>query len=108
ERRRRALGEALDEVKKKGVVAAPDTMGGVWQPYRGGWDKDVPEVETAVPEGQLITLSEKINRIPEGFAAHRKIAQLLRQRHERLSSGQEFDWGTAELIAYGTLLAEGT
>ncbi len=108
ERRRRALGEALDEVKKKGFVPAPETMGGVWQPYRGGWDTDAPEVATAVPEAELVAISEKINRVPEGFAAHRKIAQLLKQRHERLAAGQEFDWGTAELLAYATLLAEGT
>ena len=46
-RRRQALSEALDEVKKKGFVPAPDTMGGVWQGYAGGADASAPEAVTA-------------------------------------------------------------
>jgi 2-oxoglutarate dehydrogenase E1 component len=107
-RRRQALTQAFEDVKQKGFVPAPDTMGGVWQGYAGGADANVAEVATAVPRETLIALSEKITRIPQGFAAHKKVAALLAQRHERLASDQPFDWGTAELLAYASLLAEGS
>ena len=107
-RRRHALSEALDEVKQRGFVPAPDTMGGVWQGYAGGPDASVPEAVTAVPREELLALSEALSRTPESFRAHRKVTTLLQQRHQRVSSGEPFDWGTAELLAYATVLASGT
>jgi len=106
-RRRQALSEALDEVKKKGFVPAPDTMGGVWQGYAGGADASAPEAVTAVSRDELLALSEAVNRIPAGFNAHKKVGALLQQRHQRLASGEPFDWGTAELLAYASLVSQG-
>jgi 2-oxoglutarate dehydrogenase E1 component len=107
-RRRRALAEALDEVKKKGFVPAPDTMGGVWQGYSGGADASAPEATTAVPRDEVVALSEALNRVPESFRPHKKVLAILQQRHQRLAAGEPFDWGTAELLAYATLVAQGT
>jgi 2-oxoglutarate dehydrogenase E1 component len=108
QRARARLAEALDDVKKRGFSLPPDTMGGVWRDYVGGWDKDVPEVKTAVDRDALLAVSEAISSFPEGFTPHRKVKALLLQRHKRVVEDQEFDWGTAELLAYGTLLADGT
>jgi 2-oxoglutarate dehydrogenase E1 component len=108
DRARKKLQAALDDVKKHGFSPAVDTLGGVWQPYRGGVDAEVPEATTAVPREDLLRLSQQINTLPEAFHAHPKVKQLLQQRHKRLAEGMEFDWGTAELLAYATLLAEGT
>jgi 2-oxoglutarate dehydrogenase E1 component len=107
-RRRHALSEALDEVKKKGFVPAPDTMGGVWQGYAGGSDAEAPEAVTAVARETLVALAEASNRLPDGFQAHKKVAAVLQQRHQRVAAGEPFDWGTAETLAYATLLAEGS
>jgi 2-oxoglutarate dehydrogenase E1 component len=107
-KRRQALQEALDNVKEHGFCPVPDAMGGVWASYRGGWDKDVDDVETAIERDRLIEISKRITTLPENFNAHRKIDAILKQRHKRLSEGQPFDWGTAETLAYATLLAEGT
>ena len=107
-RRRQALARALEEVKQHGFVPPSVSMGGVWQGFAGGSDSDVREVATAVPRDTLLAISEKLCAIPEGFEAHRKVQLLLQQRHQRISRGEDFDWGTAELLAYATLLAEGT
>lgn len=107
-RRRQALSDALNEVKNKVFVPEPDTMGGVWKGYAGGADASVPEAVTAFPKDELLALSEALNQTPESFSAHRKVTTLLQQRHQRLATGDSFDWGTAELLAYATLLAEGS
>jgi 2-oxoglutarate dehydrogenase E1 component len=106
-RSRGRLEEALTEVKKHGFCPVPDTMGGVWQDYNGGADASAAEVDTAVDRQTLLRLSETINTLPDSLKAHRKITNLLKTRHKRLSEGKEIDWGTAELLAYASLLDEG-
>lgn len=44
---------------------------------------------------------------PEGFTVHPKLAQLLEKRH-KMSSDGNIDWGFGELVAFGSLLMEGT
>ena len=107
EKSRARLQEALDQVREHGFCPVTEWMGGVWTGYRGGADEDVPEVDTAVPRDKLIELSERITTLPDGFAPHRKIKQLLATRHKRLLEG-EFDWGTAEHLAFASLLDEGS
>ncbi len=107
-RRREALAQALDEVKQKGFEPVTYTMAGVWTPYYGGPEKLNPDVSTAVPAETLLAISKRLLDYPEGFHVHPKILPLLRARHDRLASGQWFDWGTGEILAYATLLAEGS
>jgi 2-oxoglutarate dehydrogenase E1 component len=106
-RRRQHLAEVLDDVRKKGFAPVAHAMGGLWAPYKGGKDADVPEVETRVPAEQLIALSQRLLEVPEGFTVHPKLVPLLKARHDRLLAG-EFDWAVGETMAYATLLAEGT
>src|SRR5450756_1054905 len=46
-------------------------------------------------------------RPPAGFAVHPKLEQLLAKR-EQMSLEGPVDWGYAELLAFGSLLLEGT
>jgi 2-oxoglutarate dehydrogenase E1 component len=46
--------------------------------------------------------------IPEGFRVHPKVLPTLKQRHDKLVAGEPFDWGTAEILAYASLLDGGT
>ena len=46
-------------------------------------------------------------RPPEGFTVHPKLAQLLAKR-ETMSREGDIDWGYGELLAFGSLLVEGT
>ena len=105
-KRRELLKTALDEVKQKGFAPVTYTMGGVWSSYRGGRDADTPEVATNVPREKLIELSSKMLELPEKFKLHPKVVPILKSRHDRLVNGEPFDWGTGEMLAYATLLAE--
>jgi 2-oxoglutarate dehydrogenase E1 component len=106
--RRKALTAALDEVKQKGFAPVTYSMGGVWSHYRGGRDASVPEVSTCVSAEKLLDLSKRLLELPKGFKVHPKVMPILKARHDRLASGEAFDWGTGEMLAYATLLAEKT
>jgi 2-oxoglutarate dehydrogenase E1 component len=105
--RRATLERALEESHRGDYQKMPDAMGGVWAPYRGGPDASVPEVPTAYPKDKLLAILEKLTKMPPGFHANPKALKILEQRRERASAGQPLDWGTAEHLAFASILAEG-
>ncbi|HZF51072.1 MAG TPA: 2-oxoglutarate dehydrogenase E1 component [Polyangiaceae bacterium] len=106
--KRKALATALEEVKQKGFAPVTYSMGGVWSHYRGGRDASVPDVSTGVSAEKLVDLSRRLLELPQGFKVHPKVMPILKARHDRLAAGEPFDWGTGEMLAYATLLAEKT
>merc|ERR1719236_347377 len=46
-------------------------------------------------------------KIPEGFNIHRKIKKIYDNRRKCIETGEGIDWGTAEALAFATLLREG-
>jgi 2-oxoglutarate dehydrogenase E1 component len=85
------------------------------EPYepRGPWtgfSRTPPETdpETGVPVEQLAMLAERISTVPPGFALHPKLAGLLERRRKVIAEEAPIDWGTAEALAFGSLLVEGT
>ncbi len=63
--------------------------------------------QTAVPSTVLQRIGEAHMRAPEGFTVHPKLKQLL-ERREQMSTTGDIDWGFGELLAFGSLLLEGT
>lgn len=81
---------------------------GFWSSYRGGKDANVPDVNTNVTDERAKDLLLKISRLPEGFSCHPKTERLvLGRRAEAATDEKPLDWGTAENLAYASLLAEG-
>lgn len=69
---------------------------------------DLEQVETAVPKERLIQLAEKFCTYPENFAIHPKLKRLYADRVTAVSSDEnKIDWGTAEHLAFASLLMEG-
>jgi 2-oxoglutarate dehydrogenase E1 component len=64
-------------------------------------------IQTAISEEELKRLGEVLTTVPEGFAIHRTLQRVLDAKKEMFSSGEGFDWSTAEALAFGSLLAEG-
>jgi 2-oxoglutarate decarboxylase len=70
-----------------------------------------PEVSTALDADVLITLNNELLRVPEGFTVHPKLVRQLERRREALSGeagGPGIDWAHAEVLAFASLLTEGT
>jgi 2-oxoglutarate dehydrogenase E1 component len=64
-------------------------------------------VDTRVPAEQLQEIGQALIRVPEDFTVHPKLKRFIKDRRERVESGQNFDWALAESLAFGSLLLEG-
>jgi 2-oxoglutarate dehydrogenase E1 component len=104
--RQAALAQALEEEKKGDYLKPPKAMEGVWTPYIGGPDKNVEEVDTSVGREVLADLATRLAELPPGFNANPKVKAVLDTRRERVLNGQPFDWGTAEHLAFASLVGE--
>ncbi len=64
--------------------------------------------DTGVDPAILREIGLNIARVPEGFNINPKIAKQLEAKRAMIDSGQGLDWATAEALAFGTLVTEGT
>jgi 2-oxoglutarate dehydrogenase E1 component len=105
--RRKVLENELDEVRKGPFVPPKYSMQGLWAAYKGGPDVDSADVATAVPKARLYELLTKVTEVPADFAVHPKVQRFLDQRREQRDEKKLLDWGTAETLAYASLVVEG-
>jgi len=62
-----------------------------------------------VPVARLRDLNGALAAVPDGFAIHPKLNKQLQRRATALDADEpRIDWGHAELLAFATLLTEGT
>ncbi|MCO4824691.1 MAG: 2-oxoglutarate dehydrogenase E1 component, partial [Amylibacter sp.] len=62
---------------------------------------------TAVDEANLRKVGKALTTLPKGYNVHRTVARLLETKQEMFNTGKNFDWATAEALAFGTLMTEG-
>ncbi|HEY8451683.1 MAG TPA: multifunctional oxoglutarate decarboxylase/oxoglutarate dehydrogenase thiamine pyrophosphate-binding subunit/dihydrolipoyllysine-residue succinyltransferase subunit [Natronosporangium sp.] len=65
-----------------------------------------PVVKTATDAAVIRAIGEAHVTLPEGFTPHKRVQQLLERRAKMAVEGG-IDWGFGEIIAFGSLLAEG-
>ncbi|HEV7896316.1 MAG TPA: multifunctional oxoglutarate decarboxylase/oxoglutarate dehydrogenase thiamine pyrophosphate-binding subunit/dihydrolipoyllysine-residue succinyltransferase subunit [Planosporangium sp.] len=65
-----------------------------------------PAVDTAIDAGLLRRVGEAHVNPPNGFTPHKRVSQLLERRAKMAVEGG-IDWGFSEIIAFGSLLAQG-
>lgn len=79
--------------------------------------KEAPfkDFKTAVDKKTLQTITELFCTVPKGFTIHPKLQNLIQDRlamvqesETKNSTAKPIDWGMAELLAYGSLLWEGS
>ncbi len=63
--------------------------------------------QTGVPMQKLIDLGRKITTIPDSVDAHKTVRRVVEARRAAIEAGTDLDWGTAEHLAFATLLDEG-
>ena len=73
---------------------------------REGETEGEPET-TAVTAQVVETIGDAFTARPDGFAVHTKLEQLLDKRRQMSRTG-DIDWSFGELLAFGSLLVEGT
>lgn len=62
---------------------------------------------TAVPMDQLRAIHTGLLKWPANFTIYNKLERILMRRAESLDEGGKVDWGLAETLAFGTILADG-
>ncbi len=108
ERRNRALEDELSEARARKERPRNQALTGLWRGYLGGPAAGAPDVETGVAATTLATIAQRMTALPAEFQPHAKVVRLLEQRGQMGRGERALDWGMAELLAYGSLLWEGT
>jgi 2-oxoglutarate dehydrogenase E1 component len=96
------LQVALDETRSQApaapvIAARPPAPLGV-----------LPHVETGVARATLDAVFDHLTAYPEGFTVHPKLGRQFELRSKLYHEQNEVDWATGELLAFGTLVLEGT
>jgi len=96
------LQQALDETRQSAPpaihrAAEPPTPVGV-----------LPHVETGVDRATLDRVYDALGSWPDDFHVHPKLARQFQTRDKMVREEGEVDWATAEALAFGSLLLEGT
>ncbi|HEU0117519.1 MAG TPA: 2-oxoglutarate dehydrogenase E1 component, partial [Alphaproteobacteria bacterium] len=84
-----------------------DWLEGRWQGLEVASGED-RSGNTGVELNTLRDIGNAISRVPDGFNVNPKIAKQLDAKREMMKSGENIDWATAEALAFGSLLSEGT
>jgi len=79
---------------------------GSWQGYSRTAPAEAPE--TGVPVERLARIAEALGSVPADFQVHPKLRPLLEHRRKVVAEDVPIDWATAEALAFGSLLVEGT
>jgi multifunctional 2-oxoglutarate metabolism enzyme len=68
--------------------------------------RGVGDVETAVSFDVLKRVADAYTSVPDSFTVHPKVLPQLQRRAGAITEGP-IDWGTAEIVAFGSLLMQG-
>ena len=103
QRLRRQLDASLEKVKTVKKSSTFEGSVAVHQiPY------DFSPVDTAVPKKDLDKVIKALSTCPEGFNLNHKIKRQVDAKAKNYKAGQGIDWGLAELLAFGSLMLDGT
>jgi 2-oxoglutarate decarboxylase len=105
EKRQKAAYEAaLAAAKEAARRSKPATS----RADTGGAAETVVEIETGVPRETLARIGHALTTVPAGFRLNPKMVKQLGRRAKMAEGELPLDWGTAEALAFGSLLLEGT
>lgn len=101
------LDEEYEISRKNDKALVYDFLSSTWKGFRHGTIEDFKKSpETGVSKKKLLELGEKLATLPEGKKYFRKIAKIFNDRMNAIQQ-DKLDWGSAEMLAYATLLDEG-
>ncbi len=103
------LQNRLNEIKENPLPYKPQKIEEEWDHLRRSKEKDFDKSpDTSISEEMIKKVGEAISEVPKGFKPLRQIEKLLKDRKANFFEKKELGWADAELLAYGSLLADGT
>jgi len=101
------LEEEFESSRKMDKALVYDFLSATWEGFVHAHAEDFDaSPETGVDKKRLFDLGVKLSTLPEGKKYFRKIAKIFEDRMNAVKE-DKLDWGTAEMLAYATLLEEG-
>lgn len=92
--------------KNERFVPDTQTLAAGWSDYFGG-PEPIEPTDTTFDETRLGELVDAATRLPSAFSPHKKLKRLIANRRSMATGEKPFDWATAELAAFATLLSCG-
>jgi 2-oxoglutarate dehydrogenase E1 component len=86
-----------------------DWFGGRWSGMNKPADPETARrnVETAIEKKLFDSLGRTLTTTPDDLTIHKTLGRVLKAKEDMFSSGEGFDWATAEALAFGSLVTEG-
>ena len=94
------------EASKTYVSKESEWLSSKWKGFKGPNQKSKIK-KTGVDLDVIKHVGLTISQVPEGFKMHRQMEKIFKERKETIEKGKGIDWGTAEGLAFGSLLLEG-
>jgi 2-oxoglutarate dehydrogenase E1 component len=106
---RNQLQDRLNEVKQKPLPYKSQKIEAEWEKLRRATPEDFDQSpKTGVKQAIIDKVAKALTTIPEGFKPIKQIEKLIKDRQTAFFEDKILGWAEAELLAYGSLLAEGT
>lgn len=105
---RQQLQDRLNEVKQKPLPYTPQKLEAEWDKLR--WSKPADfdaSPDTSIAPARMDEVARALTTAPDGFKPLKQIEKLLKDRKTAFFETKQLGWAEAELLAYGSLLAEG-
>jgi 2-oxoglutarate dehydrogenase E1 component len=104
---KQTLQEKLDKNKKKATKTELDMFKRKWTGYRAATDADFDaSANTKCKKAVLDRIATALSSVPKSFNVFKKTAKLLQARQTLYFNQKQVDWGLAEQLAFGSLIAE--
>ncbi len=101
-----SLKEALHQERAEPVTSINTDQGPEWEGVEQ--DYSCGPTDTTVTQSTLQRIGRHITEVPEGFAIHPTLARILSRKKKAFEEDSQVDWSSAEALAFGSLLLEGT
>ncbi|MGF1606451.1 MAG: 2-oxoglutarate dehydrogenase E1 component [Rhodothalassiaceae bacterium] len=87
-----------------------DWLEGRWSGMKRPVIEDRPSArraDTGVDDVTLREIGDSLCTLPDTFHPHRTLSRILNAKSQMFQTGENFDWATAEALAFGSLLKDG-
>lgn len=101
------LEEAFEKAKKENFNPKEWDSHAANDPLKSSVAGNKKKVITSISETDFKSLGKKINVLPPGKNIHPTVRKVYELRLKSIEAGEGIDWGTAEALAFGSLLADG-
>lgn len=104
---RSQLQDRLNEVKQKPLPYKLQEREKEWESLRKAVAEDFDQSpDTSITQVVVDKVGKALTSIPEGFKPIKQIERILKDRKDAFFTKKELGWAEAELLAFGSLLAE--